>query len=140
MIPSFKPGILSSNRIRAVASADVTPNAVNWNDVAAPGGSTNTVTITGINTAINLSISWTGYPGFGGFDVYKNDSQISLAEVSQNEGSPYTLSVSNNDEIYFSAFSPATVASISVTVTNASDGDTVLDTFTLNVGDEGGGG
>jgi len=134
MIPSFKPGILSSNRIRAVASADVTPNAVNWNDVSAPGGSTNTVTITGINTAINLSISWTGY-GVGAFNVYKNDSETSLAD----EGSPYTLSVSNNDEIYFYA-SSVEVASISVTVTNASDGDTVLDTFTINVGEEGGGG
>ena len=114
---------------------DVTPNAVDWDDVAAPGGSTNTVTITGINTAIDLSISWTGYPGSGEFDVYKNDSQTSLAD----NDSPFTLSVSNNDEIYFSAFSVA-VASISVTVTNASDGDTVLDTFTINVGEEGGGG
>jgi hypothetical protein len=114
---------------------DVTPNAVDWDDVAAPGGSTNTVTITGINTAIDLSISWTGYPGSGAFDVYKNDSQTSLAD----NDSPFTLSVSNNDEIYFYAFS-SSVASISVTVTNASDGDTVLDTFTLNVGEEGGGG
>jgi len=114
---------------------DVTPNAVDWDDVAAPGGSTNTVTITGINTAIDLSISWTGYPGSGSFDVYKNDSSTSLAD----NDSPLTLSVSNNDEIYFEAFS-LSVASISVTVTNASDGDTVLDTFTINVGEEGGGG
>lgn len=114
---------------------DVTPNAVNWNDVAAPGGSTNTVTITGINTAINLSISWTGYPGTGAFNVYKNDSSTSLAD----NGSPFTLSVSNNDEIYFYA-SSLDVGTISVTVTNASDGDTVLDTFTMNVGEEGGGG
>jgi hypothetical protein len=115
--------------------SDVTPNAVNWNDVAAPGGSTNTVTITGINTAINLSISWTGYPGTGAFNVYKNDSETSLLD----DGSPFTLSVSNNDEIYFSAFSAA-FGSISVTVTNASDGNTVLDTFTMTVGEEGGGG
>lgn len=114
---------------------DVTPNAVNWNDVAAPGGSTNTVTITGINTAIDLSISWTGYPGTGAFDVYKNDSSTSLSD----NGSPFTLSVSNNDEIYFYV-SGSAVASISVTVTNASDGNTVLDTFTMNVGEEGGGG
>jgi len=129
MIPSFKPGILSSNRIRAVASADVTPNAVNWNNVAAPGGSTNTQTITGINTAINLTISYTGY-SVGTFNVYKNDSEISLTEDN-----PFTLSVSNNDEIYFYAFS-IEVTSISVTVTNASDGNTVLDTFTIYVGVE----
>jgi hypothetical protein len=113
---------------------DVTPNAVDWDDVAAPGGSTNTVTITGINTAIDLSISWTGY-GIGAFNVYKNDSETSLAD----NGSPFTLSVSNNDEIYFYAFS-ISEQSISVTVTNASDGDTVLDTFTINTGEGGGGG
>lgn len=119
--------------IRAKKSAgggggDVTPNAVNWNDVAAPGGSTNTVTITGIDTAINLSISWTGY-AIGQFNVYKNDSETSLAD----NDSPFTLSVSNNDEIYFYAFT-ATAQSISMTVTNASDGNTVLDTFTMNTG------
>ena len=110
---------------------DVTPNAVDWDDVAAPGGSTNTVTITGINTAIDLSISWTGY-GLGAFDVYKNDSPTSLAD----NDSPLTLSVSNNDEIYFYASSGAE-QTISVTVTNASDGDTVLDTFTINTGGGG---
>jgi len=130
MIPSFRPGIRSSNRIRAVASADVTPNAVNWNDVAAPGGSTNTQTITGINTAINLTISYTGY-GAGAFNVYKNDSEISLTDDN-----PFTLSVSNNDQIYFYAVTSAE-QTISVTVTNASDGNTVLDTFTINTGGGG---
>jgi hypothetical protein len=128
--------VVKTKKTSSGGGSDVTPNAVNWNDVSAPGGSTNTVTITGINTAINLSISWTGYPGTGAFDVYKNDSPISLP----GEGSPYTLSVSNNDEIYFYAFSSGDLASISVTVRNASDGNTVLDTFTINVGEEGGGG
>ena len=110
----------------------VTPNAVNWNDVA--NGSTNTQTITGINTAINLTISFTGYVS-GSFNVYKNDSETSLAD----EGTPFTLSVSNNDEIYFSG-SPGEDQTISVTVTNASDGNTVLDTFTITAGGGGGGG
>ena len=110
---------------------DVTPNAVNWMDVyIASGGSTNTVTITGINTAINLSISFTGYE-IGAFNVYKNDSETSLAD----EGSPFTLSVSNNDQIYFYA-STGMTQTISVTVTNASDGNTVLDTFTISTGGE----
>jgi len=121
---------LGSIRNLGVELADVTPNAVNWTNVAAPGGSTNTVTITGINTAINLSISWTGYPGTGAFDVYKNDSPISLPD----EGSPYTLSVSNNDEVYFYA-SSSVVGTISVTVTNASDGNVELDTFRIDVGE-----
>ena len=131
------PSQHASRVARAAAGGgggDVTPNAVNWNDVAAPGGSTNTVTITGINTAINLSISYTGY-GVGAFNVYKNDSETSLGD----EGSPFTLSVSNNDEIYFYALT-ASEQIISVTVTNASDGNTVLDTFTINTGGGGGGG
>jgi hypothetical protein len=58
MIPSFKPGIMSSNQIRAAGGGvDVTPNAVDWNDVVSSvSATTNTVTITGINTAINLSV------------------------------------------------------------------------------------
>ena len=126
------PSQHASRVARAAAGGnDVTPNAVNWNDVA--GGSTNTQTITGINTAINLTISFTGY-ATGSFNVYKNDSETSLA----NEGSPFTLSVSNNDEIYFSG--NPTDGTISVTVTNASDGNTVLDTFTITAGGGGGGG
>ena len=127
------PSQHTSRVARAAAGGgggDVTPNAVNWNDVAAPGGSTNTVTITGINTAINLSISFTGYE-IGAFNVYKNDSETSLAD----EGSPFTLSVSNNDQIYFYA-STGMTQTISVTVTNASDGNTVLDTFTISTGGE----
>ena len=132
------PSQHASRVARAAAGGgggDVTPNAVNWNDVAAPGGSTNTQTITGINTAINLTISFTGYYGTGAFNVYKNASQTSLAD----EGTPFTLSVSNNDQIYFYGSSVSEQA-ISVTVTNASDGNTVLDTFTINTGEGGGGG
>jgi hypothetical protein len=123
------PSQHASRVARAAAGgggADVTPNAVNWNDVT--NGSTNTQTITGISTAINLTISFTGYSN-GSLNVYKNDSETSLAD----EGSPFTLSVSNNDEIYFSG-SANSAQTISVTVTNASDGNTVLDTFTINTG------
>ena len=131
MIPSFKHGIIASSRPRVAVGggADVTPNAVDWNSVAAPGGSTNTVTITGINTAINLSISYTGYVS-GTFSVYKNGTEFDLTN-----NNPYTLSVSNNDQIYFYAFS-GFLTMISITVTNASDGNTVLDTLQIQVGEE----
>ena len=134
IIPSQHASRVARAAAGGGGGGDVTPNAVNWTDVAAPGGSTNTQTITGINTAINLSISFTGY-GAGAFNVYKNDSETSLAD----EGSPFTLSVSNNDQIYFYAVSVGE-QTISVTVTNASDGNTVLDTFTINTGEGGGGG
>lgn len=137
MIPSFKPGIMSSNRIRAAGGgADVTPNAVDWNDdVSSVSSTTNTVTITGINTAINLSISYTGY-GTGVFSAYKNDTEFDLTNDN-----PYTLSVSNNDEVYFVySGSGGEESTVSVTVTNASDGNTVLDTFTMTAFQGGGGG
>lgn len=115
--------------------ADVTPNAVNWDDVtSAYAATTNTVTITGINTAINLSISFTGY-SVGAFDVYKNGSDTSLAA----NGSPTTLSVSNNDEIYF-FLGGQDEQTVSITVKNTSDNNTVLDTFTMTAYQGGGGG
>jgi hypothetical protein len=137
MIPSFKHGIIASSRPRVVAAAsDVTPNAVNWNDVvSAVSATTNTVTITGINTAINLSISYTGY-SVGVFDVYKNGTEFSLTD-----NNPYTLSVSNNDQVYFFYNGGAgEETTVSVTVTNVSDGNTVLDTFTMTAFQGGGGG
>jgi len=135
MIPSFKPGIMSSNQIRAAGGgSDVTPNAVNWNDVSGGYGFplyTNTVTITGINTAINLVITWSGNT-VGTFGIYINGgSYVSLED--ELGGSPVTLSISNNDTIRFGAGIISGSKVISVTVTNSSDGNAVLDTFTMTV-------
>lgn len=62
MIPSFKPGIMSSNRIKVSVASDVIPDAVNWTDVSviAPPFSvdTNSQTISGINTTIELEITF----------------------------------------------------------------------------------
>lgn len=125
---------LGSIRNLGVELPDVTPNAVNWNDVvSALSTTTNTVTITGINTAINLSISYTGYNS-GAFSVYKNDTEFDLTT-----NNPYTLSVSNNDQVYF-FYNPQVESTVSVTVTNASDGNAVLDTFTMTAAQGGGGG
>lgn len=117
------------------SSVDVTPNAVNWNDVVSSvSATTNTVTITGINTAINLSISHTGY-ATGAFSVYKNGTEFDLTNDN-----PYTLSVSNNDQVYFFYVGSGEESTVSVTVTNDSDGNTVLDTFTMTAFQGGGGG
>lgn len=123
----------SFKRPVAAAAADVTPDAVDWNDVvSALSATTNTVTITGINTAIDLSISYTGHNGAGAFSVYKNDTEFDLTGDN-----PTTLSVSNNDQVYF-FYSPSTPSTVSVTVSNASDGNTVLDTFTMAAAQDGG--
>lgn len=124
---------LGSIRNLGVAAADVTPNAVDWNDVvSAVSATTNTVTITGINTAINLSIDGNSS---GGFRVYINNNEFII------DDNPYIVSVSNNDEVYF-VFPTSTgdETTISITVRNVSDGNTVLDTFTMTAFQGGGGG
>ena len=112
-----------------VAAADVTPNAVDWNNVSGGFGlplSTNTVTITGIDTAINLVITWSGNDG-GDFGITINGTYFAL---EASGGSPRTFSISNNDTIRFGAGGAAS-KTISVTVTNASNGNAVLDTFII---------
>ena len=135
MIPSFKHGIIASSRPRVVAGggADVTPNAVDWNNVSGGFGPplyTNTVTITGISTAINLTISWSGNDT-GPFSISINGG--TFVSLEDEGGSPRTFSISNNDTIRFSASIIAGVKTISATVTNSSDGNAVLDTFTMTV-------
>ena len=132
MIPSFKHGIIASSRPRVAVGggADVTPNAVDWNDVSGGYGFllyTNTVTVTGISTAINLTISWSGNEiGFFGISINGG----SFIDLEAEGGSPRTFSISNNDTIRFGA-SGVGGKVITVTVTNASDANTVLDTFTM---------
>lgn len=112
-----------------VAAADVTPNAVDWNNVSGGFGLplyTNTVTITGIDTAINLVITWSGNDG-GDFGITINGTYFGL---EASGGSPRTFSISNNNTIRFGAGGAAS-KTISVTVTNASNGNAVLDTFII---------
>jgi hypothetical protein len=138
IIPSSTHGVIASSRPRVVvAVGDVTPNAVNWED--ASGGcncSTNEQTITGINTAINLVISWSVSGFVGEFFMYKNATEFDLFN---NYSNPATFSISNNDIIsFYVSGSACSAVENSVTVTNASDGNAVLDTFTMNT--FGGGG
>ena len=127
-------------RAAAGGGGDVTPNAVDWEDASGVCNcSTNEQTITGINTAINLVISWSFSGDVGEFFMYKNATEFDLLN---NYSSPATFSISNNDIISFYASGSACAATeTSVTVTNASDGNAVLDTFTMTTaGGEGGGG
>ena len=135
IIPSSTHGVIASSRPRVVVAGgggDVTPNAVNWADASGSGAAqTNEQTITGINTAINLVITWSGND-VGFFDININGTPYDL-EVY---GSPATFSILNNSIISFAAGS-AGAKVISITVTNASDGNAVLDTVTLTItGDE----
>jgi hypothetical protein len=127
MIPSFRPGILSSNRIRAAAvAADVTPNAVNWNDVeqiTPPYAvNSNTVTFSGINTTITLHVN-----------LIINDGTL---YASKNGGGLFNPTVSdftvnNGDTLYFQFQSSGGI--VWFEVYNVTDNNTLLDTCTLSL-------
>jgi hypothetical protein len=123
---------LGSIRNLGVELPDVTPNAVNWNDASGLCNcSTNEQTITGINTAINLVISWSASIALNNFLLYINATEFDLLN---NYSNPATFSISNNDTISFYISSiGCSSANNSVTITNASDGNAVLDTFTMTI-------
>ncbi len=110
---------------RTVAGGDVTPDAVDWLDVLydnAPA-STNTVTFTGITTAISIRIEQT-------------ISEIAAAFYSKN-GAPEiqlsastTITINNNDTLRFimnDFGSPGAIQAYEVY--NDSDGGVLLDSF-----------
>lgn len=131
---------LSIRRPKTVAG-DVTPNAVNWSQLTGGGtANSNSQTITGIDTSINLLLEYSDntvssssflYSKNGGADV-TIDSSVPNTTTSANING-----IVNNDAIVFRYSSTAEDppgSTISVTVKNASDGNAVLDTFTLNAG------
>lgn len=126
--------IVAGGRFVAVApppANDVTPNAVDWTDITGGGaGTTNTQTISGINTTITLRIE-SIYDGYGEFSIYINGTQFDLTFDIQANGFS-NQSVNNGDQIYFSRASSFGSAE-TVTVKNASDGNVVLDTFTISL-------
>lgn len=119
--------------------SDVTPNSVNWgnlSDLIGGQDANSNQTISGIDTTISLKYSRSG-------------DSITL-KYRKNSGSYITLSpgstftVSNGDTVNFQGETTNTsTRSGTITVINASDGDTTLDTFTyslkLDLGDGGGG-
>ena len=157
MIPSFKPGIMSSNRIRAAAGADVTPNAVNWGNMTYI--SVNDAVefreqqITGINQQITIRIKTTSSSAdFIYYRVANTASSLGDGNVTDigtfyyyadglADGfyfdtpqcvntTGFTLNVSNNQYVGFGVAYGRTTP-ITIQIVNTSDGNAVLDTFTL---------
>jgi hypothetical protein len=119
---------------------DVTPNALNWDDIDGQSiGQTNEQTISGISTSIVLRIEFNGSLGFGnGMSIYINNTQISLTDDISNNGFS-NQTVNNNDVVYFYFFSLFGMVSNQTTIKNASDNNTILDTFIVDLaGDQGG--
>jgi hypothetical protein len=158
MIPSFRPGIRSSNRIRAVASADVTPTAIaGWCDCYAHTSyvedcydSITNEQITGIDTTITLKVEYANIlmqlwvkKNFSTTPTYSNfnfcDTETKLLTYDYNfSGNGWTqlnnndtFTVVNNDWVAFgcSKKSGTGYQSEAVTLKNVSGGNATIGTF-----------
>lgn len=114
------------------ASTDVTPNALNWNNIStsASSGSTNTQTISGINTTITLRVTYTRDDEAYTLVTYVNGTSVGGAQAPSN----YTFNVSNGDTVYFFAVGGETRDS-SASVSNVSDSNAALDSFGISLQD-----
>ena len=149
---AFKIGMLAKKSTGG--GADVTPNAVDWNDMTYNGISDlispiPTKQITGINQTINLTITTDSPVSFFYYEVtstpfYPDQSDAESGSIaytaeflgygvltySFDAANPIQISVNNNDYITFAGIASGGIATI--TVTNDSDNSTELDTFTLS--------
>ena len=138
-------GLAKSICVNAKKGSGVTPAAVNWANV---GLIVNTTTyvysaqqITGITTPITLQIATSS--GFNRL-VYKVQSTSTVPNSSSAPSSngytnitdTGTLTVSNNEWLVFCARINSN-GTTTVTVTNTSDGNAVLDTFTAQARSSG---
>jgi hypothetical protein len=125
------------------AGADVTPNPVNWADIKLeePANEYTVAVqqITGINTPITLRASWTG--GDSLLLAYRIDNVAPswtngetlldgfvYDSILDTEG---TIIISNNQYVSFQPYLNAVgLATRTITITNVSDSNTIIDTFT----------
>ena len=114
-----------------VAAADVTPAAVNWANVTGEYSvTTSMLQITGIDTSITLKVSFTGTQQ-NQKDRVQSSASFGTGTAIANDG---TFTVSNNQYVGFRADCGGACLSTQVstwTITNVSDGNAVLDTFTI---------
>ena len=116
----------------AAGGGDVTPNAVNWANVTGEYSNVTTsmLQITGITTSITLKVSFTGIQQNQKYSV-QSSASFGTGTAIANDG---TFTVSNNQYVGFRADCGGACAETKVstwTITNVSDGNAVLDTFTI---------
>ena len=145
-----------------IFSPDYTPNGITWgsdwdqsdpNDPDAPqlvysvGERVNSTTpqINGINTPIQLEISWNNYDSKLGIthDTISPDAEWTVSvnssasyggSITDLNDSPVNITVSNGQYIIFSLYSDATINNPQIrtyTIKNKSSGNAVLDEFTM---------
>ena len=112
--------------LAASMAYDYAPDAVDWSNITIVDPDTDesnaNQTISGITGAITLEVNWTGTGLTMAYDIDDGSS----TGIS-NGG---TLSISNGQTLSFTATRIA-LGSNTATITNASDGDAVLDTFSV---------
>ena len=116
----------------AAGGGDVTPNAVNWANVTGEYSNVTTsmLQITGITTSITLKVSFTGAQQNQKYSV-QSSASFGTGTAIANDG---TFTVSNNQYVGFRADCGGACAETKVstwTITNVSDGNAVLYTFTI---------
>jgi hypothetical protein len=121
---------------------DGTPNAIDFNDISDvsldPAASTNTVTITGIDTTITLRLTLTSaMSGFRLVYVYRD----SIFFAGGSSGTTIDVDLTNGQTLSYTFFNSQdnTTWSGTATVSNLTDGGAVLDTFTYSLQDTGSG-
>lgn len=124
----------------AAGGGDVTPGAVNWDNIANVGelrrgvGYNAAVTFSAITSPIQLKATWTSTSPNQALGVFIKNGTGMTSESS----SPVYVNVSNGDMVYFWMTSLITPGvgnydTGTVTVTNESDGGATLDTFTFAI-------
>ena len=118
------------------AGADVTPNPTpNWPDATADGLGFSVfsamIQIIGITQNINISISFTPTAAVDSF-LYSNGTSSTFFNntVTTLTTSPTSITVAPNNYLGFYLNSSYSTTR-TITITNVSDSNTVLDTFTL---------
>lgn len=128
--------------------SDVTPNAVNWQNIGYDGLSGmfiySEAQITGINQTITLKLQYTGASIYVRKENYAGAIVFGHSESSEDPVLAGMFTVYNNGTFtvtngqYVTFGSDEGISTFTVTVVNQSDGNAVLDTFTA--GPIGGGG
>jgi hypothetical protein len=118
------------------SAIDVIPNSLNWNDVSGSTSpvTTNSQTITGITSSINLNVK-EDYADWDYGPEYKINSG-SWIPINVQGGNTVTFSVNNGDSVTFRfVFSSGFVGSQqSLEIRNQSNGNAVLDYITFTYG------
>ena len=119
----------------SAVTADVTPDTISWtpNIVLGPGNDMSSTTITGINQTITIDFTATILVGL--IRTRKNGG------AWNNVDTTYSMSVDNNDviDVDFTDVTQSGTSQLngSVTLHNASDGNTLLTTLSVSTYDAG---